>query len=166
MFIKRKTRAGKTYAYRMLLSFETSLTCNFFLTKPRTNVCSVKELSSEITRLLSDIILFPMLIFRPVPQQNLATSNLASGLFFSFYSRLSSLHEIVPYISKSFRNGATYSSTVLNFDFCIKYWTTSGFLLLFWKISGVFRSQTNIYDGAFQRRSLTNFSFTCGELRC
>ena len=30
MFIKRKTRAGKTYAYRMLLSFETSLTCNFF----------------------------------------------------------------------------------------------------------------------------------------
>ena len=30
MFVKRKTRAGKAYAYGMLVSFKTSVTDNFF----------------------------------------------------------------------------------------------------------------------------------------
>ena len=46
-------------------------------------------------------------------------SNLVSVVFFSFYCRLSSLLEILSYISKSFRNGATYARTVLYFDFIL-----------------------------------------------
>ena len=52
------------------------------------------------------------------------------GGVLSFYSKLSSLHEII-----SFRNGATYNSSVLYFDFYTKYWTTCEFLL-FWKSAG------------------------------
>ena len=53
--------------------------------------------------------------------QYFTTSNLVSVLFFSFYSRLSSLFEVVPYISKSFRNGATDDITVLYFNLYTKY---------------------------------------------
>ena len=40
------------------------------------------------------------------------TSNPVSVVFFSFYFIYTSLIEIVPFISKSFRNDATYVSTV------------------------------------------------------
>ena len=30
MYIKRKNRVGKAYAYQMFLSFKTSVTCDFF----------------------------------------------------------------------------------------------------------------------------------------
>ena len=53
MFIKRKTRAGKAYAYRMLLSFKTSLTYKKNLTSRRTTVFVVKLLLSDITRVFS-----------------------------------------------------------------------------------------------------------------
>ena len=43
-------------------------------------------------------------------------SNLVSVVFFSFYSRLSSLLEIETYISKRFENGAIYASTAFYFD--------------------------------------------------
>ena len=50
MFIKRKTRAGKAYAYRMLLSFKTLLTYNFFLSSRRSNVSVVKQLLMDATQ--------------------------------------------------------------------------------------------------------------------
>ena len=49
MFIKRTT-TRKSFAYRMLLSFKTSVT--FFLTSRRTVVSVVKRLSSNITRFI------------------------------------------------------------------------------------------------------------------
>ena len=50
MTIKRKTRAEKAYGYRLLLSFKTLVTYNFFLTSHRTTVPVVKQLSPDITR--------------------------------------------------------------------------------------------------------------------
>ena len=49
MFI-RKTKAVKANAYRMLLSFKTSVTYKFFLTSGRATVSVVKKSSSDITR--------------------------------------------------------------------------------------------------------------------
>ena len=43
MYLKRKTIAGKSYAYRMLLSFKT------LLTSARTTVSFVKQFSLDIT---------------------------------------------------------------------------------------------------------------------
>ena len=39
MLIKGKTRAGKVYSYRILVSFKTSLTYNFFCFTPDNCVC-------------------------------------------------------------------------------------------------------------------------------
>ena len=52
MFIKRKNRAGKTYACRMLLSIKTDVVCinPSFLTSQKTTVSVVKQLSLGITR--------------------------------------------------------------------------------------------------------------------
>ena len=49
MFIKREIRGGKTYVYRMVLSFKTSVTFDFFVTSRRTPVSVVKQFSSDIT---------------------------------------------------------------------------------------------------------------------
>ena len=43
IFIKSKTRAGKFYAYRILLGFKTSVTCKNILTSRQTAVCVVKQ---------------------------------------------------------------------------------------------------------------------------
>ena len=50
MFIKRTTRAGNAYAYRMLLSFKMSLTYKKKLTSCRTTASIVKLLSLDMTR--------------------------------------------------------------------------------------------------------------------
>ena len=47
MFIKRKTRGGKVYAYGMLVSFKTLET---YLTSRRTTLFFVKQLLSDITQ--------------------------------------------------------------------------------------------------------------------
>ena len=65
MFIERKTRAGKVYVYRMLLKFKTSVK-KIFLTSLRTTVSFVKQVSSDITLFLLDIVRCPVLTFRPV----------------------------------------------------------------------------------------------------
>ena len=57
--------------------------------------CVLCQFSSDITRILPDNVRYPMLIFRTVRQQYFTTSNLVSVVFFSFYSRLSSSHEII-----------------------------------------------------------------------
>ena len=49
MFIKREIRGGKTYVYRMVLSFKTSVTVDFFVTSRRTPVSVVEQFSSDIT---------------------------------------------------------------------------------------------------------------------
>ena len=56
MFIKRKTRVGKTYAYRMLLSFQTSVTYkkNFQHQVFLTTVFVVKQLLPDITRFFEE----------------------------------------------------------------------------------------------------------------
>ena len=51
MFMKRKTRAKKTYAYRMRMSFETSVTYKNLLTSRRTAVSVRKQLSPDVTEL-------------------------------------------------------------------------------------------------------------------
>ena len=43
IFIKSKTRAGKFYAYQILLGFKTSVTCKNILTSCQTAVCVVKQ---------------------------------------------------------------------------------------------------------------------------
>ena len=51
-------------------------------------------------------------------------SNLVSVVFFGFYSRFSSLLKTVPYISKSFRNGAStmfFAKTVDRFSRLFHY---------------------------------------------
>ena len=55
------------------------------------------------------------------------------------------LLEIAPYISKSFRNGATCAITVLYFDFYTKYQTGSEFHCCYGN-QWLFRIQWNIYD--------------------
>ena len=50
MFIKRETRAGKTYAYRMLLGFKTSVTY---------------KLLSDMHPFLLNIVRYSVVIFRP-----------------------------------------------------------------------------------------------------
>ena len=58
MFVKRKTRAGKAYSYRMLLSFKMSVTNNFFNFTPSNCVCCEAAFvghNSIFYRTLSDI---------------------------------------------------------------------------------------------------------------
>ena len=164
MFIKRKTNPGKTYAYAMLLSFKTPLTYTFFFNFRPDNcvLCKAAFVGHNLNFTGHCPIL--MLKFRPERQQFFTTSNLVSVVFFSFYSRLSSLHEIAPCISKRFRNDTTYTSTALYFDFYIKYWTTSGFLL-FWKSVVYLEPRRTSTMELFCENVNGIFSFTCGESR-
>ena len=50
MFIKRKTRAGKAYAYQMLVSVKVSLTCKKILTSRWITVSTVKQLSLDTSQ--------------------------------------------------------------------------------------------------------------------
>ena len=65
MLIKIKTRAGKTSAYQMLLSFKTWKLIIFFLNIMPEAVSVVMQLPPDITRSLPDIFRCPVLIFRP-----------------------------------------------------------------------------------------------------
>ena len=84
------------------------------------------------------------------------TLNLASTVFFSFYSRLPSLFEIAPDISKTQKNGATCVSTVLYFDFYTKYQTASEFHYCYGN-QWLFRTQSNIYDCTFFAKIVNSF---------
>ena len=64
MFIKRETRAGKPYAYRMLLSFKTLVAYNFFLNFTPDNCARCKAVFVGYD-LMPDIVRCPVLIFRP-----------------------------------------------------------------------------------------------------
>ena len=64
MFIKRETRAGKTYAYRMLLGFKTSMTYKKKIFSRQTTESVVKELLSDMHPFLLDIVRYSVVIFR------------------------------------------------------------------------------------------------------
>ena len=49
MFIKRKNRSGKTYAFEMVLNFKTLVAYKKSLTSRRITVSFVKQFSSDIT---------------------------------------------------------------------------------------------------------------------
>ena len=54
MYIKRKTKAEKAYAYRMLLSLRRlKMTYKKCLTSRRATAAVLKQLSSDITRLFA-----------------------------------------------------------------------------------------------------------------
>ena len=49
MFIKRKNRSGKTYAFEMVLNFKTLVAYKKSLTSRRITASFVKQFSSDIT---------------------------------------------------------------------------------------------------------------------
>ena len=65
-FIKRKTRAGKAYAYQMLLSFKTSVTYNDIFDFMPDN-CARCEVAFVGHNFLPEIVWCLLLIFRGAP---------------------------------------------------------------------------------------------------